>query len=122
MHLVSTRLARRSDLPGGKDFQGEDLRACIQDALQPFQTKEAAKKMASVGSLQRNECLNSVIGSKVPKIRHYGGPESSDHRTAAGVAQFNEGHNYDQGCWKNWCSLKRKHQNVREEDGKEKKT
>lgn len=83
-----------SDLPGGKDLQGEDLRACITDALQPFLTVEAAKKMAPVGSSQRNECLNSVIGSKVPKIRHYGGSESSDHRTAAGVAQFNLGHNY----------------------------
>lgn len=60
-----------SDLPGGKDLKGEDLRACIQDALQPFLSEEAAKKMAPVGSSQQNECLNSVIGSKVPKIRHY---------------------------------------------------
>lgn len=83
-----------SELPGGKDLRGEDLRACIEDAMQPFLSEEAAKKMAPVGSSQRNECVNSVIGSKAPKIRHYGGSDSNDYRTAAGVAQFNEGHSY----------------------------
>ncbi|XP_078377789.1 uncharacterized protein LOC144660943 [Oculina patagonica] len=83
-----------SELPGGKDLNGDDLRACIEDALQPFLSMEAAEKMAPAGSSQRNECVNSVIGSKVPKIRHYGGSESSDYRTAAGVAQFKEGHSY----------------------------
>lgn len=61
--------------------------------IKPFLTEEAAK-MAPVGSSQRNECLNSMIGSKVPKIQHYVGSESSDHRTAASEAQFNLGHNY----------------------------
>lgn len=83
-----------SELSGGKDLNGDDLRACIEDAMQPFLSEEAAKKMAPVGSSQRNECVNSVIGSKAPKIRHYGGSESSDIRTAAGVAQFNKGHGY----------------------------
>lgn len=32
--------------------------------------------------------------SKNLKIRHYGGSESSDFRTACGVAQHNEGHKY----------------------------
>ena len=83
-----------SELPGGKDLRGEDLRACIEDALQPFLSEEAAKKMAPVGSSQRNECVNSLIGSKAPKIRHYGGSDSNNYRSAAGVAQFNEGHSY----------------------------
>ena len=83
-----------SDLPGGKDLKGDDLQACIEDALQPFLTEKAAKKMAPVGSSQRNECLSIIVGSKAPKIRHYGGSESSDFRAAAGVAQFNQGYDY----------------------------
>ena len=43
---------------------------------------------------QRNESLNGTIGSKNPKIRYYGGSESSDFRVACGVAQRNEGHRY----------------------------
>lgn len=85
---------RHRDLPGGKDLTGEDLRAALEDALLPFLNEEAAKKMAPCGSSQRNECLNSVIGSKAPKIRHYGGSESADFRTAAAIAQFNEGTSY----------------------------
>ena len=82
------------DLPGGEDLKGDDLLAAIEDAMQPFLTEEAARKLAPGGSSQRNECLNSVVGSKVPKIRHYGGSESSDFRTAAGFTQFNEGYDY----------------------------
>ena len=85
---------RHTDLPGGKDLKGDDLKACIEDALQPFLTERAAEKMAPVGSSQRNECVNSIVGSKSPKIRHYGGSASSDFRTAAGVAQFNNGYGY----------------------------
>ena len=83
-----------SDLPEGRDLTGADLRASIEDALQSFLTEEAAKHLAPVGSSQRNECLNSVIGTKAPKTRHNGGSESSDCRTAAGVAQFNNGYRY----------------------------
>ena len=43
---------------------------------------------------QRNESLNGTIASKNVKIRHYGGSESSDVRTACGVAQHNEGHKF----------------------------
>ncbi|KAK3747212.1 hypothetical protein QZH41_014643, partial [Actinostola sp. cb2023] len=57
---------RHSDLPGGKDLKGDDLRASIEDSLRPFLTKQAAAKMAPGGSSQPNECLNSVIGSKAP--------------------------------------------------------
>ena len=38
---------------------------------------------------QRNEALTSVVGSKNPKIRVYGGSESNDFRVACGVAQTN---------------------------------
>ena len=37
-------------------------------------------------SSQRNESLNSTIGSKNPKIRFYGGSENEDQRVACSVA------------------------------------
>ena len=52
------------------------------------------KKLANLGSTQRNENLNHVIASKSLKVRYYEGSESNDFRTAAGVAQFNESHSY----------------------------
>ena len=85
---------RHNDLPGGRDLKGADLRTSIEDALKPFLTEEDARKLAPVGSSQRDKCRNSVVGSKEPKIRHYGGSESSDFKTATGVAQYNEGYKY----------------------------
>ena len=44
---------------------------------------------------QSNESLHSTAGSKVPKIRFYGGSESADQRiAAAAVAQTNLGEQY----------------------------
>ena len=43
---------------------------------------------------QRNEALNSVIGSKNPKIRNYGGRESNDFRVACGISQVTLGYQY----------------------------
>ena len=34
-----------------------------------------ADKLAPLGSSQANESLNNTIGSKAPKIRHYGASE-----------------------------------------------
>ena len=45
-------------------------------------------------SSQSNESLHSTVGSKVPKIRFYGGSESADQRIAAAVAQTNLGKQY----------------------------
>ena len=87
--VISTEI-----FPGGKDLKGEDLRAVLEDALRPFMSEESAKKLVPGGSSQHHECVNSVVGSKAPKIRHYGGSESSDFRTAAGITPFNEGHSY----------------------------
>ena len=58
--------------------------------MKPFLTEEAAKKLAPRVSSQRNECVNSLIGTKAPKIRHYGGSESSDFRTAAAIDLFTD--------------------------------
>ena len=43
---------------------------------------------------QRNEALNSVVGSKNPKIRFYGGSDSNDFRIACGIAQTNLRYSY----------------------------
>ena len=64
--------------------------------MKPLLTEETAKKLAPCESSQRNEYVNSLIGTKAPKVRHYGGSESSDFRTAAAISQFNEGYGY--GC------------------------
>ena len=37
---------------------------------------------------------NGIIASKNLKIRSFGGSESSYYRTAAAIAQFNEGYSY----------------------------
>ena len=58
--------------------------------MKPFLTEEAAKKLAPCGSSQRNECVNSLIGTKAPKIRHYSGSESSDFPTAAAIDLFTD--------------------------------
>lgn len=38
---------------------------------------------------QSNESLHSTVGSKVPKIRFYGGSESADQRIAVAVVKIN---------------------------------
>ena len=43
---------------------------------------------------QRNETLNSVVGSKNPKIRFYGVSDSNDFRIDCGIAQTNLRHGY----------------------------
>jgi len=52
------------------------------------------KKLVSNASSQINESWHSTVGSKAPKIRFYGGSESSDQRVAAAVAQTNLGKQY----------------------------
>lgn len=51
-------------------------------------------KLVENASSQSNESLHSTVGSKVPKIRFYGGSESADQRIAAAVAQTNLGKQY----------------------------
>ena len=82
------------DLPGGKPLSGENLRAAIENAVKPFQTDEWCEKLANCGSSQANECVNGIVGTKAPKIRHYGSSESLNFRVASGVCQFNEGYGY----------------------------
>ena len=69
-------------LPGGKDLTGNCVRAFLEETTAKFATSEYIKKLEQLGSTQRNESLNNVIGSKVLKIRYYGVSESCDFRTA----------------------------------------
>lgn len=82
------------DLPGGKPLSDENVRAAIESAVKPFQTDEWCEKLANCGSSQVNECVNGIVGTKAPKIRHYGSSESLNFRVASGVCQFNEGYGY----------------------------
>ena len=56
-----------------------------------------AGKLAPLGSSQPNEALNNTVGSKAPKIRHYGSSESNDYRVACAVGQKNLGHSFVAG-------------------------
>ena len=81
-------------LPYGKDLHGSSLQQALQDLFSEYASPTVASKLSPCLDSQRNESLNGTIGSKNLKIRHYGGSESSDFRTACGVAQHNEGYNY----------------------------
>ena len=55
------------NLPGGDDLVGNGLRAFLEETLKPYMTDEVVDKLSPFGSTQRNESLNSVIGSKNKK-------------------------------------------------------
>ena len=85
---------RHKDLPYGKDLYGEKLQSALNNIFNDYCTNAVAEKLAPMTNSQRNEALNSVIGSKNPKIRCYGGSESNDFRVACGVAQTNLQYGY----------------------------
>ncbi len=67
---------RHKELPHGRDLSSKDLQDDIQTLI--LQYKSNAEQLCQPGSSQRNEALNSTIGSKTPKIRHYGSSFSND--------------------------------------------
>ncbi|CAB3983115.1 exonuclease R569 [Paramuricea clavata] len=85
---------KHKSLPYGKDLYGDKLEAALQQIFKDYSTDIVAEKLAPLTNSQRNESLNGVIGSKNPKIRFYGGSESSDFRVACGVAQTNLRYGY----------------------------
>ena len=85
---------RHNDLPHGKDLHGEQLRNTLTQLFDEYSTDTVVSKLAPCENSQRNESLNSVIGTKNPKTRYYGGSESSDFRVACGIAQVNIGYSY----------------------------
>ena len=80
--------------PYGKDLHGEKLQSALNNIFKDYCTDAAAEKLAPMTNPQRNETLNSVVGSKNPKIRFYGGSDSNDFRIACGIAQTNLRYGY----------------------------
>ena len=59
---------KHSDLPYGKDLYGDDLRKALERIFDEYCTDIVVAKLSPGANLQRNEALNSVIGSKTPKL------------------------------------------------------
>ena len=85
---------KHTELPHGKDLFGDSLKKALTDILDEYSTDIVVNKLAPCANSQRNESLNSTIGSKNPKTRFYGGSESNNFRIACGVAQTNLGYDY----------------------------
>ncbi len=85
---------KHRELPFGKDLVGENLRKSLDEVFELYSSETVVKKLLQNASSQRNESLNSTIGTKNPKTRFYGGSESGDHRVASAVAQTNLGKQY----------------------------
>ena len=85
---------KHTELPYGKDLFGDSLKKALTDILDAYSTDIVVNKLAPCANSQRNESLNSTIGSKNPKTRFYGGSESNNFRVACGVAQTNIGYDY----------------------------
>lgn len=81
-----------SSLPHGRDLQGESLTQDMEGIMEVF--IQNAVKLAPLGSSQANDAVNNTIGSKTPKIRHYGASESNNFHVACAVSQKNIGHSY----------------------------
>jgi hypothetical protein len=81
-------------LPHGKDLHGEELKLAWNDIFSQYHSDTMVEKLAPIANSQRNESLNSTVGSKNPNIRFYGGSESNDFRVACAVAQTNVAYGY----------------------------
>lgn len=82
------------DLPYGKDLHGDNLKSALTSLFGEYSTDTVIRKLVPAANSQRNESLNSVVGSKNPKIRYYGGSESNDFRVSCGISQINLGYAY----------------------------
>lgn len=82
------------DLPYGKDLHGDNLKLALISLFGEYSTDTVIRKLVPAANSQRNESLNSVVGSKNPKIRYYGGSESNDFRVSCGISQINLGYTY----------------------------
>ena len=65
------------DLPHGKPLHGESLRSALTSLFGEYSTDTVIKKLIPVANSQRNESLNSVVGSKDLKIPTYP-PDEND--------------------------------------------
>ena len=81
---------KHSDLPYGKELFRDELQKSVQTIFDDYCTD----LVQILANSQRNEALNSIIGSKTPIIRYYGGSASNNFRVACGISQANLGYNY----------------------------
>ena len=58
---------RHKDLPHGKELHGEKLQSALTNIFNDYCTDALAEKLAPMTNSQRNEALNSVIGSKIQR-------------------------------------------------------
>ena len=82
------------DLPYGKALQGDSLQSVLKSLFDEYSSDIVINKLALAANSQRNESLNSVVGSKNPRIRFYGGSESNDYQVSCSVSQVNLGYSY----------------------------
>ena len=82
------------DLPYGKDLHRDNLKSALTSLFGEYSTDTVIRKLVPSANSLRNESLNSVVGSKNPKIRYYGGSESNDFRVSCGISQINLGYAY----------------------------
>ena len=72
----------------------EKMQSALKNIFKDYCTDAVAEKLAPMTNSQRNETLNSVVGSKNPKIRFYGGSDSNDFRIACGIAHTHLHYSY----------------------------
>ena len=93
-YLRNSERYEHATLPYGRDLTDLNLKKDLNKIFENF--ADRSEELASSGLTQANEAINSIVGSKALKIRHYGDCESSDCRCAAPVCKKNEGHSYIQ--------------------------
>ena len=94
MWLQNPETYSHKDLPNGKDLRGENLKENLMKLFNVYASDIVVQKLVENASSQANESLHSTVGSKVPKIRFYGGSKGADQRVAASVVQTNLGKQY----------------------------
>ena len=93
-HWKDPLLYTHKDLPYNKDLHGTELKKALASLFDEYATDVVVKKLTPFANSQRNESLNSIIGSKNPKTKFYGGSESNDFRVACAITQKNIGYSY----------------------------
>jgi hypothetical protein len=89
-------IAQAQRSPYNKNLQGNELKNALTIFFYEYATDTVVEKLLPFANSQRNESLNSVIGSKKKKPRFYEGSESNNFRAAVAcsVAQKNIGFSY----------------------------
>ena len=59
---------KHKDLPYRNDLYGDELKNALVAILDEYTTDTVTKKLAPFANSQQNEALNSIVGTKNPKI------------------------------------------------------